>query len=128
MYVYFNPNPRRKQNVGDCTVRSISKALGISWETAYIDLVMEGYNLADMPSSNIVLSSYLRSKGFSKHIIPDSCPTCYTFEDFSNDHPKGTFILGTGSHVAACINGVVYDSWNSLECVPIYYYEKEDIL
>ena len=77
-YVYFNPNPRKRNNVGDCTVRSVAKALNIPWETAYIDLVMQGYDIGDMPSSNLVMNAYLHSKGFTRHVIDDLCPDCFT--------------------------------------------------
>lgn len=125
-YKHFNNNPRHKHNVGDCVIRAVSRALNISWETAYIDMVMQGYLMADMPSSNAVLNSYLRTKGFSKHTLPDNCPDCYSFEDFAIDNPKGTFIFGTGTHVAACINGTLFDAWDSSDCVPIFYYEREN--
>ena len=128
MYEYYNPNKRNRKVVGDCTVRAVSKALGISWETAYIDLVMQGYYLADMPSSNAVMSSYLHSKGFSKHIIPDICPDCYSVEDFAKEHSKGTYILGTGTHVVCVKDGVIYDAWDSSDEVPIYFYKKEENL
>ena len=128
MYEYYNPNKRNRKVVGDCTVRAVSKALGISWETAYIDLVMQGYYLADMPSSNAVMSSYLHSKGFSKHIIPDLCPDCYSINDFAKEHSHGTYILGTGTHVVCVKDGVIYDAWDSSDEVPIYYYQKEDEL
>jgi len=127
-YVYYNPNPRNRKNVGDCTVRAVSKALDISWETAYIDLVMQGYYLADMPSSNLVMSSYLHSKGFSKHVIDDLCPDCYSVKDFADEHSKGTYILGTGTHVVCVINGNYFDSWDSGDEIPVYYYAKENKL
>lgn len=125
MYQYFDPNPRKKKGKGDCTVRAVAKALGMSWDTAYIDLVTQGYLLKDMPSSNETMNSYMRSKGFSRHAIPDMCPDCYSFEDFAADHPVGTYIVGTGTHVACIKDTVIYDSWDSSDCVPIYYYKKE---
>lgn len=124
-YQFYQPNPQHKNGKGDCTVRALSKALSMSWDAAYIDLVMQGYLLKDMPSSNEVMNSYLRSKGFSRHAIPDECPDCYSFEDFANDHPEGTYIIGTGTHVACICQGCLYDSWNSSDCTAIYYYEKE---
>ncbi len=124
MYQYYQPNPLNKPR-GDCTIRALSKALNMSWDSSYIDLAMQGYLLKDMPSSNEVMHSYLRSKGFSKSAIPDSCPDCYSFEDFAYDHKKGIYIVGTGSHVACIKDGILYDSWDSSECVPLYSYKRE---
>lgn len=125
MYEYYNPNPRNR-NVGDCTVRAISKSLNIPWETAYLDLSMEGFDICDMPSSNATLDSYLRSKGFRKYTIPNECPSCYTFSDFADEYRKGTYIVCTGTHVACISQGTLFDSWQSLDCVPQYFYVKGD--
>ena len=125
-YSYFNPNPRHKRSVGDCTVRALSKALDIPWESAYIDLVSEGYEQGDMPSSNAIVDSYLRSKGFRKYALPNDCPDCYTFADFAGEHFKGNYVVCTGSHMACIQDGCLYDSWNSSDCTPLYYYERED--
>ena len=126
-YQYYNPNPRHRRAVGDCTIRAISKALGISWEAAYVDLVIQGFLLGDMPSSNMVMDSYLKSQGFTKQVIKDTCPDeCYTIEDFTDDHPQGTYILGTGTHVVAVDSGTYFDSWPSGDETPIYYYKKEE--
>ena len=126
-YVLFNNNPHDK-NVGDCTVRAASKALNQSWETTFLDLVSYAYDLADMPSSNAVFNAYLRSKGFRREVIPNYCPDCYTFEDFAGEHFKGTYILGTGTHVACVKDGTLYDSWDSSQEIPIFYYERKEWL
>lgn len=123
-FSYYNPNPENK-NTGDCTVRAASKALNQSWETTYIDLVSVAYDLADLPSSNNVFNAYLRSKGFRREVIPNYCPDCYTFGDFAGEHFKGTYIVCSGSHVACVRDGTLFDSWDSSQCVAIYYYEKE---
>lgn len=123
-FQFYNPNPRHQNPVGDCIIRAVSKALNISWESAYIDLVSQGYEMGDLPSSNAVLDSYLRSKGFRKYIVPNECPDCYTFADFANEFFKGTYIVCTGSHVATIKDSILYDSWNSLDCTPIYYYTR----
>lgn len=121
---YYNPNPKHHNPVGDCIVRAVAKALHTTWESAFIDLATQGYSMGDMPSSNAVLASYLRSKGFRKHAIDEYCSDCYTFEDFANEHFKGTYILATGTHVACVIDGIIYDAWDSSDCVPIYYFER----
>lgn len=124
-YQYYNPNPRNRI-AGDCTVRAVTKALDIPWNTAYFDLCVQGYLLADMPSSNLVMNSYLLGNGFSKHVIDDNCPDCYTVRDFAIDHPKGIYILGTGTHVVTVDSGNYFDSWPSGDEAPQFYYKKEN--
>lgn len=124
MFIYENLNPE-KRVVGDCVIRAIAKLTDRPWEYAYIDVIVQGYNMYDMPSSNEVWSSYLKSQGFYKKVIPNTCPDCYTVKDFCKDHPKGKYLLATGSHVIAVIDGNYYDTWNSGDEIPIYYFTKE---
>lgn len=124
-FIFYNPNPVGR-TVGDCSVRAISKALKIDWETAYIALTMDGFAMGDMPSSDSVWGAVLRKNGFYRKSIPNSCPECYTVEDFCKDHPQGTFVLGLGGHVVTVQDGDVYDSWDSSNEIPqFYWYEKE---
>ena len=121
----YNPNPVGRK-VGDCAVRAISKALGIDWETAFILITVNAYQMGDMPSSDSVWGSVLRENGFYKKVIPNYCPDCYTVEDFCYDHPEGTFVLGFGGHVATVVNGKLYDSWDSSKEIPTYYWYRKD--
>ena len=123
MYSYYNANPY-KIRVGDCVIRAISKALNQSWEDTYIDLTIQGYLMGDLLSSNAVWGAYLKSKGFTRDIISNDSPECYTIEDFCNEHPKGTYIIGTGTHCVVVQDGCVFDTWNSSGESPIYYYHK----
>ena len=125
MFVEYNPNPVGR-HVGDCSVRAISKALDIDWETAYVLLSMNGFSMGDMPSSDSVWGATLRQRGYSRKSIPDSCPDCYTAEDFCQDHPRGTFVLGFGGHVATVCDGELFDSWNSSQGVPQFYWTTEE--
>lgn len=124
MYQYYNPNPAGR-TVGDCSIRALTKALDIDWEQAYAKVTVNGFRMNDMPSSDSVWGSVLRMHGFYRLSIPNTCPDCYTMEDFCEDNPKGTFVLGTGSHVATVKDGVLYDSWNSSKEVPIYVWYKD---
>ena len=122
-YIYYNPNPMGL-SVGDCTIRAISKITNTSWEITYLNLILQGYKMYDMPSANRVWGEYLRENGYIRRIIPDTCPNCYTVRDFCVDHPVGRYILGTGEHVVAVVDGNYYDSWNSGNEIPIYYFER----
>lgn len=124
MFVQYNPNPAGRR-VGDCAVRAIAKALDISWEDAYAKIATNGYRMADMPSSDSVWGAVLRMNGFYRRAIPNTCPDCYTAEDFANDHPEGTYVLGFGGHVTAVVDGDIYDSWDSSKEIPQYYWYKE---
>lgn len=123
MHIYYNPNPRNK-SVGDCVIRAISKATGLTWDETFTDLVFVAFKEKDMPSANSVWGEYLKSIGYRKYLIPDTCPECYTIRDFCKDNPVGRFILATGSHVVAVENGNYYDSWDSGSEVPVYYWKE----
>lgn len=124
MYIEYNPNPVSRK-VGDCVVRALTKALNTTWEGAYLSLVLNGLQMGDMPSSDVVAGSVLRQNGFMRRTISDSCPDCYTAEDFCREFPTGTYVLFFGGHVATVRDGNLYDAWNSLSETPIYYWTKE---
>lgn len=123
----FNPNPMNR-SVGDCAVRAVSIALGIDWEQAFALLAKNAYQMGDMPSSNAVISATLRQNGFYRQSIPNSCPDCYTADDFLQDHPAGVYVFGFGNHVATAIDGCLYDTWDSRKEIPMYvFYRKDDV-
>lgn len=125
MYVEYNPNPTGRK-VGDCAIRAVAKALNIDWENAYALIALNGYQMGDMPSSNSVWGSVLRQNGFYRKSLPESCPDCYTAEDFCKDNPKGIYVLGFGTHVATVIDGNLYDSWDSSKEIPQYFWYRKE--
>lgn len=124
MWTHYNPNPFGR-NVGDCAIRAIAAALDLSWEDAYALVTAKGYAMGDMPSSDAVWGAVLRQAGFRRQAIPNTCPDCYTAEDFVRDHPTGTYVLAFGGHVAT-VRGTLMDSWDSSNEIPLYYYYKEE--
>ena len=66
MFEFYNPNPYEK-NVGDCTVRAISKALEQDWYRTYLGLCIEGAVRGDMPSANATNGTYILA--LSGHVV-----------------------------------------------------------
>lgn len=122
-FLKYNANPVNRRG-NDCTVRAISLFTGKSWDEVYIGISMQGFFIKDMPSTNEIWNRYLKEQGYRPQTLPDTCPDCYTVKDFAEDHPKGRFLLCTGDHVIAAINGWYIDTWDSGERVPLYYYKE----
>lgn len=124
-YIEWNPNPVGRK-VGDCAVRAVAKALDMGWEAAYVALVINGMQMGDMPSSDLVSSATLRQHGFRRMNIPNECPVCYTVEEFCEDHSDGIYVMYCGGHVVTEISGSYFDSWDSgKETVQYAWYRKE---
>ena len=126
MWREYNPNPNGRR-VGDCAVRAVSAALGIDWESAFCLLANAAFQIGDMPSSDSVSGAVLRMHGFRRQAVPDSCPDCYTAAMFAEDHPEGVYVLYYGGHVATLVQGDLFDSWDSSQLVPqFYWYRRRD--
>ena len=120
-FEFYNENPAGR-NVGDSTVRAISKALGQSWDATYWNLCIEGNLLKDMPSSNAVWGAYLRRQGFERDIVRDDMSVA----DFAAENPHGTYILALSGHVVCIQDSIIYDTWDSGNEIVLYYWMKED--
>ena len=124
MFKYFNTNPGNNR-VSDCVIRAIGKALGCSWESAYIGLTAEGVALHDMPSSNYVWGMYLRKNGFDQHMADSVCPSCISVSRFADEHPTGTYVLATQNRVVCCQDGDYYELYDCGDEIVLYFFEKE---
>ncbi len=123
-YAKYNPNPYGR-NVGDCVVRAIAKATGKSWEKVYMDICLAGFIGGDMPSANEVWGNYLRGIGFERKMIPEIMPDDYSVANFADDNPNGTFILALHEHVVCIQDGYWYDTWNSGDKIPLYFWRRK---
>ena len=122
---YYNPNPSGEANI-DCAVRAVSAALDTDWRGAYALIHAQGYGDGGMGPVNDTWGAVLRRHGFRRAVIPNSCPDCYTAEDFAIDNPVGTYVLGFFGHTAAVIDGFIYDSFDSSRMIPQYYWYREE--
>lgn len=102
----------------------LTKVLNIDWEEAYAFLCAKGYEMRDMPSSNAVIVSVLIDNGFEEHSLMRKCKDCYTIDMFCRDHPQGVYAVFAEGHVIACIDGIVYDSFDSRNLIPLFYFVK----
>ena len=125
MWIEYNPNPVSRR-VEDCSIRAVAKALGVDWEQAYAMVTSAGYGMGDMPHSNSVWGAVLRQNGFYRKSIPNECPDCYTAKEFCRDHPHGIYVLGFGRHVATVVDGDLYDTWDSSNEIPQYFWYKKE--
>ena len=120
---FFNPNPQQKF-VGDCTIRAICAATGLSWYEVHHQLCDLSRSMADMPSSDKVWWELLKLYGFKRLNLLDQCPECYTVEDFTYDHSSGIYVLGPKEHAVAVIDGDWFDTWDSGATIPSYYLRR----
>lgn len=124
MYKYFNNNPLGRKTVGDCSVRAVSKALGISWDEAHDMLSDISKDMGTIMNDNDVISAVLRMNGFYKENLPCTTRDCYTVKEFARENPIGTYVVGTGSHVVTIIDGNYYDSWPSGDESIIFFWVR----
>ena len=122
MWIQINPNPGKKI-APDCVIRAISVALNKTW----LDVSDELYSVArreySITSDDHVWGRYLYELGFEPFLLSESCPKCITVRAFSKIFPRGTYIIGTGSHAVAVVNGNYFDTWDSGNEVPTFFWK-----
>ena len=125
MWVYANPNPCRQEEP-DCVVRAICIATNHTWDDVHWDLCILSHVNCTMPSVNWLWELYLKKHGFEKFLLPDACPKCVTVREFAKRYPRGTYIIGTGSHAVCVMDGDWLDSWDSGDEIPTYFFRRRD--
>lgn len=118
MWKQVNPNPCGRY-VGDCVVRACSILLNQSWEQTYLELCITGFEECDMPSANHVWGKYLEKKGYECNPIKGR-----NIADVASELKRGRYLLATGEHVVAVIDGDYYDAWDSGNEFPIYIWKE----
>ena len=122
MYKYYNANPSGKAT-GDCVIRAISAVTGLPWRTVHWDLAMLSNEMYQMMDDNVVWHEYLRRLGFDIHQVEWPCSK---IKNFGGCFPRGKYILGTGKHVVAVIDGDYYDTWDSGNEIAVFYWKLEE--
>lgn len=124
MWKKINPNPCRAEEP-DCVVRAISIALGKTWDEVHWDLCELSHEMCTMPSVNWLWGMYLKQHGYRQFMLPESCPSCVSVKAFCRMFPVGRYVIGTGSHAVAVIDGNYCDAWDSGDEIPSYFWKGE---
>ena len=122
MWIRCNPNPVGRET-GDCVIRAVAVATGQSWRETYWDLCEQGAIMGDLPNNNSVWGAYLRSRGGKQFLLPESCPDCITVRAFCERYPEGVYVIGSGDHAIAIIDGDWYDLADSGLVTPTYFWK-----
>lgn len=116
-FIYYNPNPKGK-SAYDCTVRALSAITSRNWRGAYLELCAAGELECSMPSEADSVDRVLTNRGYRKAF----CEGCRSIAEFAKKHPVGKFVLMTGTHMVAVIDGDYYDALDTGNEVPIYFW------
>lgn len=125
-YHYYQPNEKDlKDTYGDCTIRALTKALGVSWLEAYDKIVpycreYQASNIFDTPIK--VRAEIMDKLGFDyTGVSVRDGKKRPTVDSFARDHKTGVYILNVAGHVVAVAEGQYWDTWNS-GCKSVYGY------
>ena len=124
-YIFYNPNPKRLI-VGDCVIRAVSRLIEKDWDATCSMVSLQGFIQKDMPSSNDVWGEVLRKNHFIPEIVlcQFSNPPC-NVREFAEKHSHGRYLLFVGGHVITVVDGDYYDTWDSGDEIPSYYWKEK---
>lgn len=121
MWIPANPNPGHK-HVPDCMIRAVCIALNLPWVKVHRDLCELSAKEFSVPNDDDVWGRYLYQLGFEPFLVEDNCKKCVTVRAFSEIYNQGIYIIGTGNHAVAVVDGDYYDSWDSGEERPSFFW------
>ena len=127
-YEYTNVNPKNKYG-GDCVVRAVALATGMSWEQTIRELTEFGIKKGFVLNDYHVYEKYLESHGFIRCKEPrDCCNRKMSVKEWIIEEQinKGTFVIVAGSHHISCvIDGKVRDIWDASKVTMHKYWRKK---
>lgn len=127
-FVYFQPNKKDiKDKVGDCQIRALCKALGLTWLEAFdltIPLCRELQTYTIFDGDPAKTREAMNNLGFTYTGVSNKKGTKRpTVDSFAKEHKTGTYIVKVAHHVVAVVDGKYYDTWDSGRCCLYGYYE-----
>ena len=125
---YFNPHPQEKM-VADCVKRALVAATGRTYKEVSSELnrhkkITKSKHFSSKSNFIPYFEEELKFKRISFPAVKGQ--PRMNGASFARSHRKGTYILNMAHHVVACIDGVLYDTWDSTEkCVYSAWVVKE---
>lgn len=129
LFAYYNPNPiykplkngkNKKWNRGDCSIRAICAATGMTWIDAYRFAFESALKVFDVPNFNAGFEQVMKDLGFEKKSYKTGQKR-ETVNEFANNHKDVVAILRLSGHYVCCKNGHYFDTWDC-GCKTAYNY------
>ena len=131
-FCYYQPNSKDLMDkYGDCTIRALSKALGVTW--------LEAFDIETPFCRREQISGMFDCPLEIKKRIMDEIGFDYTgisnkkgsrrptVDSFAKDHPTGTYICNVAHHEVAVVGGKYYDTWDSGNCSLYGFFTKREV-
>ena len=128
-FQFYNAHPEGKR-VGDCVKRAVTYVTGMDYHQVQLELNRykkvtgaKTYNESKNCSSYVENVLHMKKLSFpaQKGIARMNGYT------FAKSFPKGRYILNMAHHWTACVDGVIYDTWDCREkCVYTAYELRSD--
>lgn len=119
MYQFLNLNPKGKFTP-DCVKRAIACAESRDYREVSLELNrLKKKTGCKTFNENRNWKTYIENHGYRKLSFPaEKGKPRMNGERFSENFTKGSYILNMAGHLSACVDGVIYDTWDcSYKCV-----------
>ena len=111
MFKEFNAHPKGIKT-GDCVVRAIATATNQDYLECRRELNQKKRELGfDGYKDTVFLYKYFEKNPRLIFKAIKGEPRIKG-SDFTELHPKGTYILKMAGHITVCIDGIIYDTWD----------------
>lgn len=110
-FKYTNPHPKKKKNLGDCSIRALSIATGKDWLTIYDELAAIGREILAPQGSMEAINIYMERIGTKIPVKVDG--KRLTAKDLCALRGSHTYVIRTAGHVACVKNKKLRDTWDS---------------
>ena len=121
---YYNAHPR-KLSVDDCVKRSLALTTGISYRD-----IQSGLNSHKKVTGAKIFYEKGNPRSYVENILgfkridikKELGGMSLTVAQFAIRHPKGRYVVSIRGHWTACIDGVIYDTWDCSKDIVLSYY------